>query len=302
MPLHQQSQLFISQLAAQKRPAWQDQPIDQSRKLFDSLKGLFGVGPELVTVDDKLADGIPVRVYRPSLEPELPVVMYFHGGGWVLGNLDTHDAVCRRLAAESGFVVIAVDYRLAPEHRYPAAVDDCFLATKAVAENASEFRVDGQQIMLAGDSAGGNLCMAVSLRAREEGGPAICFQTMIYPVVEPDFDTDSYNAFATGHGLTRETMQWFWRQYLDGSDAAPTLAHFQDATLEGLPATHVMTAEYDVLRDEGKGLADRLTAVGVPTTYRCYEGMLHGFVHFAGFFDDGVKATEDVARLLQEQA
>lgn len=301
MPLHQQSQLFVSQLAAQGRPAWQDQPLDQSRKLFDGLKGLFGAGPELVSVEDRSVGGIPTRIYRPSLEPELPVVMYFHGGGWVLGNLDSHDAVCRRLASESGFVVIAVDYRLAPEHKYPAAVDDCFLATQSVAENASEYKVDGRQIMLAGDSAGGNLCMAVSLRARDDG-LAIRYQVLIYPVVEPNFDTNSYNAFATGHGLTRETMQWFWREYLEGSDTDPTLAHFQDASLKGLPQTHVITAEYDVLRDEGKRLVERLRQANVPTTYRCYEGMLHGFVHFAGFFDDGVKASEDIGSLLREQA
>lgn len=303
MPLHPRAKLFVEQLAQQDRPGWHEMPISESRQIFSNLKGTFGRGPDLHRVEDRSLDGVPVRIYRPISDAASPVIMFFHGGGFVIGDLDTHDAVCRRLASESGCVVIAVDYRLAPEHPFPAAIDDCFTATSYVAKHATELSVEAERMIVCGDSAGGNLATTVALRARDAGGPMLCGQVLIYPVINPDYETGSYRLFATGHGLTLETMKWFWEQYMQGVEATdcdrawaiPTLGK-----LAGLPPAHVVVAEYDVLRDEGLAYAKQLADAGVSTTTQQYDGMLHGFVHFAGFFEDGVTATQDVAQVIQD--
>jgi len=226
----------------------------------------------------------------------LPVVVYFHGGGWVLGNLDTHDSLCRRLASETGCVVVAVDYRLAPDAKFPAAFDDSFAATAYVSEHADEFNIDPTRLVVAGDSAGGNLAAAVAIRAAELGSPAIRSQVLIYPVVEPNFDTPSYLAHAAGFGLSRKTMMWFWEQYLASEQDA--LSHYavpsRATNLSELPPAHVITAEYDVLLSEGESYADLLQAAGVPTTIRRYDGMIHGFMHYPDVFDVGKQAISDL--------
>ena len=196
--LHPQVRNFLDTLAAQNRPGWETMPPAEGRALFSSFKALFGVGPELHRVEDRnIAGEVPVRIYWPSDEDNLAVVIYFHGGGWVLGNVNTHDPLCRRLASEAGCVVVSVDYRLAPDAKFPAAFDDCFAATAYVSQHADEFNVDPLRLVVAGDSAGGNLATAVAIRATEVGSPAICSQVLIYPVVEPTFDTESYLAHAT---------------------------------------------------------------------------------------------------------
>lgn len=305
MPLHPKARMFVNQMAEQRRPAWQDIPIEEARRLFASMKGTFGVGPELPQVENHNFDGVPVRIYRPLTGRPLPVVMYFHGGGFVIGDLDTHDAVCRRLARESGFAVVSVDYRLAPEHRYPAAIEDSYKATRFAAEHAKELNFDASALMVAGDSAGGNLATAVCLKSRDLAGPAIRGQILIYPVIEPVFDTESYQLFASGHGLTLDTMEWFWTQYLhDVESVGGNVAYAipTRADLSGLPRAHIVVAEYDVLRDEGFGYAAKLTSSGVVTSIKQYDGMLHGFVHFAGFFEDGVHATNEIADVIQQMA
>lgn len=293
---------YLDVVAAEGRPGWEAIPPVKGREIFSSLKALFGKGPEMHRVEEhSIANGVTLRAFHPSDENPLPCVMYFHGGGWVIGNVDTHDALCRRLAREANCVVVSVDYRLAPEHRFPAAFDDCYEATKYVADNAAKFGVDASRIAVAGDSAGGNLAAAVAIKARDSDSLSICFQLLIYPVVEPNFATNSYRQRAEGFGLRRSTMMWFWEQYVDDQ------AHHENpyvvvtkADLSGLPAAHVITAEYDVLLDEGESLAKQLESAGVPTTLRRYDGVIHGFMHLAGILDIGCTATSDAARVLKE--
>jgi acetyl esterase len=197
--------------------------------------------------------------------------------------------------------VFSVDYALSPESPFPKPLDDCYSATRHVADRASDFGIDANNVAVVGDSAGGNLAAAVSLRARDEAGPKIKLQVLIYPVIEPDFESESYLEFAEDHGLSRATMQWFWEQYM-GEQASGWLSVPSKADSHaGLPAAHVITAEYDVLRDEGEAYARRLSAAGVQITSKRYDGNLHGFVHFAGMFDDGMTATNDIAQILKSQ-
>ncbi len=301
--MHPQVRSFLDALAAQNRPGWETMSPSEGRALFASLKALFGEGPQLHRVEDRtIAGHVPVRVYWPSEEDSLPVVIYFHGGGWVLGNLDTHDPLCRRLATESGCVVVAVDYRLAPDAKFPAAFDDSFAATAYVSEHAAEFNIDPARLVVAGDSAGGNLAAAVAIRAAEAGSPAIRSQVLIYPVVEPNFATESYLAHAEGFGLSRKTMMWFWEQYL--TDEQDALSYYavpsRAANLSQLPPAHVIIAEYDVLLSEGESYASRLQAAGVPTTIRRYDGMIHGFMHCGGVFDVAHAAASDLGDHLRK--
>ena len=296
MPLHPQSKRFIEMTQAQNRPPWEDLPVAESRDLFQSFESAFGIGPKLHAVDDMLIADVPVRVYRPNDGSNLPCVVYFHGGGWVIGNLETHDTLCRRLCAACDCIVIAVDYRLAPEHKHPAAVEDCYAVTQLVAKNAEQFGVNANQLALVGDSAGGNLAAAVALRARDDDSEfTIRLQVLIYPVVEADFGTSSYRDFSKDHGLTAATMRWMWEQYV-GEDPVGDQRYvvLTQNDLSGLPPTHVVTAEYDVLRDEGEAFADKLAAAGVPVTRKRYDGMLHGFVHFSALFDDGIQAISEI--------
>jgi acetyl esterase len=206
------------------------------------------------------------------------------------------------LAHQSDCVVVAVDYRLAPDAKFPAAFDDSFAATAYVSAHAAEFNIDPTRLVVAGDSAGGNLAAAVAIRAAEVGSPEIRSQLLIYPVVEPNFETDSYLAHAEGFGLSRRTMMWFWQQYLAGE--ADARNHYavpsRAANLSELPPAHVITAEYDVLLSEGESYAERLQAAGVATTIRRYDGMIHGFVHLSGVFDVGQQAVSDLAEHLRE--
>ena len=305
MPLHPQASAFLEDLAAQNAPGWNEMTPNEGRAVFAGLTGLFGQGPAVHRVENRtLGSGLRVRVYTAAAtDKPLPALMYFHGGGWVLGDLDTHDALCRRLADEASCVVVAVDYRRAPEHKFPAALDDCFAATEFVVENAEAFGVDRDRVIVAGDSSGGNLAAAVALRAREQGGPALTAQVLIYPVLDHRFDTPSYTQFAEGYGLTRSAMVWFWEQYLGtaGDGAIEFASPLRAGDLRGLPPAHVITAGYDVLRDEGERFAARLREAGVTTTTRRYDGMIHGFVHFCGLFDTGRQAVSDVAKVLRQR-
>ena len=297
MPLHPQSQAFLAAVAASGSRGWSQMPLNEARDTFNSIDA-FGDGPDLHRVDDRVADTVPVRVYRPAAAAGGTTVVYFHGGGWVLGNVQSHDAVCRNLASHTGFSVVSVDYRCAPEHRYPVALDDSFTATRFVSKYGDELGVDSTNIILSGDSAGGNLACAVSLKARGTD-LEIKGQVLLYPVVSPCFTTESYNQFANDHGLTRATMMWFWEQYL-GNQKPDRLADLLlNQSFADLPSTHLVVAEYDVLRSECETLAERLKADGVSLTRKQYDGMLHGFVHFAGAFDDGRQAIRDIAEVMK---
>jgi acetyl esterase len=293
---------YLDQVAALNRPGWEHFPPPEARRLFSGLTDLFGAPLELHGVaHHKLHNGVTLRAYHPSGAANLPVVMYFHGGGWVIGDIDTHDTLCRRLAHESDCVVVSVDYRCAPEHKFPAAFDDCYDATQYVVEHADELGVDAGRVAVAGDSAGGNLAAAVAIKARDQGAPEIQFQLLIYPVVEPDFETDSYRERSEGFGLRRSTMIWFWEQYLsDDMDSQNPYAVPTRADLRGLPPAHVITAEYDVLLDEGESFAQQLREAGVATTLTRYDGVIHGFMHLTGILDIGRAATCDAAQALKQ--
>lgn len=301
MPLDPQSEAFLNDLASLNAPTWDQMPPEEGRKLFASLTDLFGPAEPVHDVADRQLGDVGLRVYTPAETPPFPVVVYFHGGGWVLGDRDTHDALCRRLTNGSGCVVISVDYRRSPECKFPGPLDDCFAAVRHVAEHPHEYQADSRRIAVAGDSAGGNLATAVALKARDQGGPAIKLQLLIYPITNHDFDTPSYLEFADGYGLTRDAMRWFWKQYLaNAEDGEHPYASPLRADVSKLPSAHFILAEYDVLRDDGAAYAQRLKEAGVPTAVRRYHGMIHGFVHFAGVLDAGKQATDDAALVLRE--
>ena len=261
-------------------------------------------GEEVASVEDRTlslnGESIPVRIYRPASDSKpRPVLMWFHGGGWVIGNLDSADFAARMLTNASGCVVISVDYRLAPEHKFPAAADDCFAATQWVVEHADELGVDASKVAVGGDSAGGNLAAVVAQLAKEAGGPAIAYQALVYPVTHFSFATPSYEANAEGYLLTKASMEWFWGHYLgnegDGEHVkASPLLH---ADLAGLPPAIVITAEYDPLRDEGEAYAEALRKAGVSVESKRYDGQIHGF--FANpAIDDGMAAARQVGAVL----
>jgi acetyl esterase len=295
MPLHPEAQSFIDNLAEQNPPGWEDLGVDEAREVFETFEPMLGDAPDLSRIEDHtLPSGVRIRLYCDQPDPA-PVVMFFHGGGWVLGNLDTHDPLCRRLAANSGCTVVAVEYGLSPENPFPGPVNDCYQATEFVIANASQLNVDASRIAVAGDSAGGHLATSVAIKARDEMGPKISLQVLMYPVIEPKFETGSYQEFADGFGLTRKNMIWFWQHFLDGQDPFPNAAPSHAESHHGLPPAIVVTAEYDVLRDEGNAYARRLQKDGVDVFHRQYEGMLHAFLHFAGLFDTGIEAGKEIA-------
>src|SRR5262249_5257951 len=219
----------------------------------------------------------------PAGDGPLPLLMYFHGGGWVIGDLDTCEGICRSLANGAGCIVVAVDYRLAPEHRYPAAAEDCYAATAWAAEHARELGGDSRRIAVGGDSAGGTLTTVVALMARDRGGPPLGHQLMVYPVTEHSYETASYRDFADGYLLNLELMTYFWNQYLGGaSDGLDRYASpLRAPDLRGLPPALVITAEFDPLRDEGEAYAARLREAGVPVTLSRYDGVFHAFFSMA---------------------
>jgi len=282
MPLDPQCQLVIDQLAALSFD-WTSLEPARVRAAFAAMP--LVPGEAVARVEDRTLPGpagpLPVRVYAPAGAgpAPLPALVYFHGGGFVLCNLDSHDGTCRSLANAAGCAVVSVDYRLAPEHRFPAAPEDCYAATRFVAENAAAFGVDPRRLAIGGDSAGGNLTAVVALMARDRGGPELRFQLLIYPVTDCAFDTPSYRENGEGYFLTAQQMRWFWEHYLARAAQAadPYASPLRAEKLEGLPPGLVITAEYDPLRDEGEAYAARLREAGVAVTLSRYDGMIHGF-------------------------
>jgi acetyl esterase len=281
--------------------------VEQARRQMLAASELLGLGEAVAAVDDLVADGpsgpIPVRLYRPLPDDAapLPVVVYFHGGGWVLGSIATHDAYCRSLANASGWAVASVDYRLAPEHPFPTPLEDAFAATRWIARQAQQLQLDPQRLAVAGDSAGGNLAAAVTLASRARRGPAIDRQALLYPITDCRFDGPSYQSNAEGYHLTRATMIWFWRHYLEDADEAdnPYAAPLRADSLAGLPPALVMTAEFDPLLDEGEAYARRLIESGVPTRLSRYDGMIHGFVRRLKEWQQADDALQEVADFLR---
>jgi acetyl esterase len=274
--------IVLDQLAATPGPQLHELPVAQARAFFDQMQ-LPRPEVKIASVEDRRIPGpageIPVRIYRPEGRAPFPALVYFHGGGWVIGSVETHDGSCRDLANRIGCVVVSVEYRLAPESRYPAAAEDCFAATKWVAEHAGELGVDAQRIGIGGDSAGGNLTAVVAQMARDRRGPALRHQLLVYPVTDADFSRPSYRENAEGYLLTTKAMEWFWGHYVPdpAQRREPYAAPLRAKDLAGLPPAFVITAEYDPLRDEGEAYAKRLQAAGVPTTLKRYDGAIHGF-------------------------
>lgn len=237
-----------------------------------------------------------LRIYTPDGQGPFPLMVFFHGSGFVVCSLDTHDAMCRNLCAGAGCVVVSVDYRLAPEHKFPAAPDDCLAATRWVADNASALNGLGRKIMVAGDSAGGNLAAVTALRVRDEGGPKLCGQMLIYPVTDYFVPgTPSMTENAEGYGLTRDGMIWFWNHYVrsPADGVHPHASPLRASTLAGLPPALVATAEYDPLRDEGEYYAQALAKAGVAVDMKRWPGMNHGFFFFPGIVDASGAAMDE---------
>jgi acetyl esterase len=272
----------------------------------EAMEVLAGPLQEVARVEDRTIPGpaqpIPIRIYRPVAGTNLPALVYYHGGGWVIGTLDSVDRTCRALANASGCVLISVDYRLAPEHKFPAAVEDADAVLRYAAENAGEFDIDPNRIAVGGDSAGANLATVVCLIARDRGGPKIAFQLLVYPVTDYDDDRTSLHEFAQGYFLTRPMMDYFWGHYLarpeDGRN--PHASPIKAESLAGLPPAMVITAECDPIRDQGEAYAQRLRESGVPVSVKRYEGAIHVFFNLAGVIDSGKQAIRDAGAALKK--
>jgi acetyl esterase len=296
MPLHPQAQTICDAMNALEGPAWTDETLTEQRTGFGMLLMLAGEPEPVFAVDDYDADGVPVRVYRPSPDPDLPVVMYFHGGGWTIGTVEQFDPILRQVANATNAIVVAPDYRLAPEHPFPAALDDCWTALGWTAKNASTFGGDGTRLAVMGDSAGGNLSAVCALQARDAGGPELALQVLIYPVTDCDFTTSSYQENAEGYLLGADQMRWFFRCYTRG-DVDPTdwrICPLRARDVAGVAPALVFTAEFDPLRDEGEAYARRLLEAGVPVQKRRYDGMIHAFFGLSGAFDASRDALDRI--------
>jgi acetyl esterase/lipase len=303
--LHPGAREYVERVLAAP-PVW-DVPLAEARRAVDAeTPEVCGKVDHVAHVEDRhLAAGdgsrLRVRIYRPDAAGRLPAVVYFHGGGWVVGSIESHDPLCRALAARTPCVVVSVDYRLAPEHRFPAAVDDAWEATLWVAANAAEVGADPARIAVAGDSAGGNLAAVVALRARERGLP-LALQVLIYPVIDHDLDSPGYREHGSGLNLSRAKMEWYWRQYLGDADGFdPDASPIRATEHAGLAPALVQTAEHDPLVSEGEAYARVLAQAGVPARLTRYDGQIHGFVRLAALCGRAANdAVEEIAAALRD--
>ncbi|HYW26177.1 MAG TPA: alpha/beta hydrolase [Terriglobales bacterium] len=261
--------------------------VEQARALFGEVER--PPGESVAVIEDRSVPGpdgdIPVRLYRPDVSPAPPLVLYFHGGGWTIGSIEGHDPVCRALANRTGSAVLSVEYRLGPEHRFPAAIDDAWAATTWAASHAADLGADPERLAVAGDSAGGNLAAVVALQARDAGGPRIAFQYLIYPATDMrTLDWPSYRENGEGYFLELRDMEWFSGHYLSSQADAQDwrVSPAGAASHAGLPPALIQTAEYDPLRDQGEAYGELLRAAGVPVRVTRYPGMIHGFLSLEG--------------------
>lgn len=306
MPLDPQVALYLQRLAEMSTESGPELSLAEQRRQSE-LVALEQAGkPETVAaIADRIISApgrdIPLRIYTPEGDGPFPVLMYFHPGGWVFGSITYSDPVCRALARHTPCIVVSVGYRLAPEHKFPAAPEDCYTATKWIAAHAHEINADPTRIAVGGDSAGGNLAAAVALMARDRQGPALCLQVMIYG--ETDYyepGTASYSTYAHGYGLTRDDMIWFWEQYLARKEDGihPYAAPLCATDLSKLPPALIITAEYDPIRDEAEHYAQSLQESGVPVQLSRYNGMIHGFFRMFTLFDQSKSALREVTTTL----
>ncbi len=281
MPLDNDTKNVLDMLESLGMKDLADLTPDEARNL--QLTPPPAVPTPVGDVENKQIPGpdedIALRIYRPQSKGASGALVYFHGGGWVIGDLDSHDETCRKLCRGADITVVSVHYRRAPETTYPGAAEDCYAATAWVAGHAGELGIDAARLAVGGDSAGGNLAAAVALMARDRGSPPLRFQLLIYPVTAADFDTGSYRDNAEGYLLSRRAMQWFWDQYVPdaGERREPYAAPLLASSHRGLPPALVQTAEFDPLRDEGEAYAAALRQAGVEATLTRYDGLIHGF-------------------------
>ena len=298
-----QMQAILDQMKAAGWRPTHTLSVADARQAF---KSRIARGAPVARTEDRSIPGpggdIPVRIHWPAGPGPFPALVFFHGGGWVVGDLDTHDVTCRSLTNQAGCVTVSVDYRLAPEHKFPAAVEDAYAATRWVADHAAELGVDPARVAVGGASAGGNLATVAGLIAIERGGPSLVFQLLIYPVTDAALDTPSARAITSDdYPLNRADMQWFWRHYLrdDADRRHPYASPARATSLAGLPAVLVITAEIDPLCDEGELYTAMLDRAGVAATFTRYQGVTHGFVGMEALLDKGRAAVTEAAQALR---
>jgi acetyl esterase len=297
---HPEVGALLDELIAAGRPSSRTLPLPDGRRNFDEMIDPLTDYPEVGAVEDRAipVDGrdVPVRIYRPAEPARSGVAVFFHGGGWVFGDLDSHDGVCRSITSNSGITTVAVHYRRAPEHPFPAALEDAAGVIRWLAAHGGEIGVDARPLAVVGDSSGANLAAAVSLVLRDEGDSPVAFQALLYPVTDPAMDTESYQENADDPFLSADEMVWYWAQYGDGKipdDARAALSMATD--LSGLPATYLLTAGFDPLRDEGRAFGEALRRAGVPVRSSEYQDMPHGFLLFAGRLSRAQEGLSEVA-------
>jgi acetyl esterase len=303
--VHPQAQRILDAKAAGGVPPFWELTPGEARAVADATAAIIGAGPDLASVRDieipTQAGGIPARLYSPTADAP-GVVVYFHGGGWVVGSLDGWDASCRALAAASGCDVVSVDYRLAPEHVFPAAANDAFDAVIWVAAGGSGGLAAGRPVVVAGDSAGGNLAAVCAQRARDAGGPPLALQLLVYPVTDCDLDRRSYHQYNGNEFIVnRGDMVWYWDHYAPdaATRANPYASPLRARDLSGLPPAYVITAEHDPLREEGFDYAGRLRSARVPVEHRHYGSQIHGFFTFVNVLEDADKAVADAGAAIR---
>ena len=307
MPPTPETQGLLAMLEEAGGPDISEQTPEEARVAIAGFAAMQAGAPEPARVEDSTVPGpagdIPIRVYA-SEGDNLPVVMYFHGGGWVLGDIESHDGTCKQLLAELGdAVVVSVHYRLAPEDKYPAAADDCYAAAAWVAENGGQIGADGSRMAVCGDSAGGNLSAVVSQMARDRGGPAIAAQVLHVPVTDHNYSYPSYTENAEGMLLTRDSMVWFWDHYLPNAEAGQEAyaSPIKAADLSGLAPALIQTAEFDPLRDEGEAYGAAIEAAGGDVTVHRYDGVVHDpFMMFA-VIPTGIECLKEAAAFINER-
>jgi acetyl esterase len=306
MPLDIQMKSVLDAMAAANSPAFHSLTPQEARRIA-AARPQLGQPEPVAKVEDRSipspSGDIPIRIYTPAARPPFGVLVYFHGGGWVLGNIAMTDQPCRLLANASGCMVVSVEYRLAPEHKFPAGPEDCYAATKWVADHAAALNADSARIAVGGTSAGATLAAAVTLMARDRGGPHIAYQLLVYPATTTELTTASHSQFANDNYyiLSRADMEWFWGHYLarDEDRKNPYACPADAKSLRGLPPALVITAEYDPLRDEGEAYAVRLSDEGVSAILKRYDGVTHGFFGMPALLEKAKVAIQDAAAALR---
>jgi acetyl esterase len=308
MPLDPIMKAFIDQMALQPAPKMYELPAPAARMMFAAIMEMTGpkdvpIGKVANLVCPGPGGDIPLRIYTPvaPAAEALPALLFFHGGGFVIGNIDTHDGLCRIIANEAGVRVIAVDYRLAPEHKYPAAIDDAYAALTYVEANAAQLGVDANRLAVGGDSAGGAMTAVMTQMAKEKGGPKIAFQLLFFPVTQIGEETTSLKNYAEGFVLERAGLEWFYKNYVPaGADRKDPGISPLYGSVEGLPPAYLTVAEFDPLHDEGLEYGRKLKAAGVPCEIVDYPGLVHDFIYFQSVLPQAAVALKAAAQALKK--